>query len=63
MSKLDDWIVEHGTMSRWNRLSAEERVQHTLENSELYRTVQSGKILAEKMRQANERIQHQDGKS
>ena len=62
MSKLDEWVVEHGTMARWNRLSEEERVQHTLENSELYQTVQSGKILANKMRQANERVQHQNGK-
>ena len=63
MSKLDDWVVEHGTLARWRRLSKEERVQHTLENSELYQTVQSGKQLAENLRKANERIQHQNGKS
>ena len=63
MSKLDEWMVEHSTQARWNRLSTEERVQQTLENSELYQSVQAGKILAENLRKANERIQHQDGKS
>lgn len=63
MSGLREMLVEHSSQARWERLTPEERVQHTLENSKIYQEVQAGKQLAENLRKANERIQHQNGQS